>query len=133
MTSAAAARFRTAIESRDLDGMRASLSPDVTFYSPVAFKPYVGIDAVSAWLGVVANTFEDFRYVGELSGSVEDLDADVLVFRARVGEKAVHGIDLVQLGADGLISQFTVMLRPLSAVQAMGEAMARNLAAAGLI
>jgi limonene-1,2-epoxide hydrolase len=131
-TSDAAARFRAAIEARDMDAMRATLSPDVTFYSPVVFKPYHGIDFVAGLLAVVAATLEDFRYVGALSGSVEDLDADVLVFRARVGDKAVHGIDLIQPGPDGLIQNFTVMIRPLSALQAVADAMQRGLTAAGL-
>jgi hypothetical protein len=123
MSSEAAARFRAAIEAR---------APDVTFYSPVVFKPYHGIDFVAGLLGVVADTLEDFRYVGSLDGSVEDLDADVLVFRARVGDKAVHGIDMIQPGPDGLIRHFTVMIRPLSALQAVAEAMLRGLTAAGL-
>jgi hypothetical protein len=96
------------------------------------FKPYHGIDFVAGLLGVVADTLEDFRYVGSLDGSVEDLDADVLVFRARVGDKAVHGIDMIQPGPDGLIRHFTVMIRPLSALQAVAEAMLRGLTAAGL-
>jgi ketosteroid isomerase-like protein len=139
MTTDAARRFRAAIEARDLDAMRATLSPDVTFFSPVKFTPFQGIDAVAGLLGVVANTFEDFRYVGELTGAAEAgdggaaVDSDVLVFRARIGDRAVHGIDMIQPGADGLIRNFTVMIRPLSAAQAVGEAILRGLVAAGLV
>lgn len=135
MTTDAARRFRAAVEARDLDAMRATLAPDVTFHSPVKFTPFQGIDAVAGLLGVVVNTFEDFRYVGELNGSIEGGAAgadDGLVFRARIGDRDVHGIDLIQPGPDGLIRTFTVMIRPLSAAQAVGEAILRGLVAAGL-
>jgi hypothetical protein len=138
MTTDVAARFRAAIEARDLAAMRATLSPDVTFFSPVKFRPFEGIDAVAGLLGVVANTFEDFHYVGALAGAVEEgdggaaVETDVLVFRARIGDKAVHGIDMIQPGTDGLIGTFTVMIRPLSAAQAVGEAILRGLVDAGL-
>lgn len=138
MSTDAATRFRAAIEAKDLDAMRATLAPDVTFWSPVKFKPFEGIDAVAGLLGVVAQTLDDFRYVGALEGSVEDgnggedVATDVLVFRATVDGKAVHGIDMIQPGPDGLIANFTVMIRPLSAAQAVGDAILRGLVAAGL-
>ena len=33
-----------------------------------------------------------------------------LMFRARVGDKSVQGIDYLRLDGDGLIEEFTVML-----------------------
>jgi hypothetical protein len=36
----------------------------------------------------------------------------------------VEGCDFLHLDADGLIDEFTVMVRPLSAAQALSEAMA---------
>jgi ketosteroid isomerase-like protein len=47
MTSA----FRAAVEAKDLDAMRGALHPDVTFRSPVVYKPYEGRDAVMVLLG----------------------------------------------------------------------------------
>ena len=38
-----------------------------------------------------------------------------LVFEARVGDKQLEGCDFIQLDEDGAISEFTVMVRPLSA------------------
>jgi limonene-1,2-epoxide hydrolase len=118
--------FRKAVEAFDLDAAIACLSPDVVLHSPVTFKPFVGRDAVAALFGILFKTFEDFRYVGEFAGS--DGSA-VLHFRTRVGDRDVEGIDMIKPGADGLIEDFTVMVRPLSAVTALRDAIGAQLAA----
>ena len=115
-------QFREAVEARDEQAMRALLADDVLFTSPVAFKPYPGKAITSAILRGVLRVFEDFRYVRELTG---DGDRDhALVFEARIGDVAVEGCDFLHLDDDGLIDEFTVMVRPLSAAQALAEAMA---------
>ena len=60
--------FRAGVEAQDLAAMVDALSPDVVFHSPITFKPFEGKEAVSTLLGVVASTFEDFRYTDELDG-----------------------------------------------------------------
>jgi hypothetical protein len=113
-------RFRVAVEAQDLDGMVACLADDVEFHSPVAHKPFLGKDAAAGVLGAVFQTLTNFRYTDELAGD----GTHALFFRARVGDKDVQGVDYVHENADGLIDNFTVMFRPLSAIVAMGEAMA---------
>src|ERR1700747_2938065 len=62
-----------------------------------------------------------------------DLDAArAPIFRARVGERELEGIDLLRFDADGLISDFTVMLRPLSGLVPFAQAMAERAAQAGI-
>lgn len=119
--------FRAAVEAQDLDGMAACLAPDVEFYSPVAFKPFQSREVVRAVLGFVMETFDDFRYVDELGEG----DSHMLRFVARVGDKDVEGVDLLDTNEDGLVGRFTVMLRPLSATIAMGDAMSAAFEAAG--
>jgi hypothetical protein len=46
-----------------------------------------------------------------------------LLFRARVGDRELHGCDLLHTGQDGLIDELTVMVRPRSAMLALAEAM----------
>jgi hypothetical protein len=121
--------FRAAVEAQDLAAMIDALAPDVVFHSPITFKPFEGKDAVGTLLGVVAATFEGFRYTDEL-------DADgvkALVFEAHVGDREVQGIDLLRFDEQGLIADFTVMVRPLSAAHALAEAVGKGLqrAAAG--
>jgi hypothetical protein len=114
--------FRKAVEARDADAMAATLAENVVFRSPVAFRPYPGKAITAAILRGVLRVFEDFRYVRELSGG-EGRD-HALVFEARIGDVRVEGCDFLHLGEDGLIDEFTVMVRPLSAAQALAEAMA---------
>lgn len=118
------AEFRAGVESGDPDRAFAALSPDVVFNSPVAYKPFEGRETVEAVLRAVLEVFEDFRYLAELPGD----DVHGLMFEARVGDKTVQGIDLFRLGPDGRIADLTVMLRPASALMAMGEAMAPKVA-----
>jgi len=119
--------FRSAVEAQDIEAALACLAPDVEFFSPFAFRPFVGHESVSGVLRAVFETFEDFRYTAELS----DPDGTaVLVFRARVGETQLEGVDIVRSGrADGLIEHFTVMVRPANGLMALGEAMGPKVAA----
>ncbi|HZO61122.1 MAG TPA: nuclear transport factor 2 family protein [Solirubrobacterales bacterium] len=115
--------FRTAVEAQDLDRMVDALAEDVVFHSPITFKPFEGREAVAMLLGVVSRTFEDFRYTDELDGD----EVKALVFKARVGDKEVEGLDLLRFDGAGKIADFTVMVRPLSAAMALGEAVGKGL------
>lgn len=118
--------FRRAAESKDFSAAEKLFSPQVVFRSPAVFKPYAGLDALGVILTNVAAVFEDFRYVDQ----VETGDTAVLVFEARVGERELNGVDILRFGADGLIAELTVMVRPLSGLQALVEEMGRRLGAA---
>ncbi|MFI9063258.1 nuclear transport factor 2 family protein [Streptomyces sp. NPDC053429] len=134
-------RFRSAVDSRDLTAIGELFTEDVRLYSPVKFTPFEGRPMVLGLFGVLLRTFEDFRYVGRLDGAAEtgagredtESPAAVLVFRATVNGKKIHGIDLLHLDADGRIAEITVMVRPQSAVMALGEAVLAGLVADGLV
>jgi hypothetical protein len=111
--------FRAAVEARDQDAMVACLATDVRLYSPVAFKPFAGRESVSELFWNLFQVFEDFRYVDELEGE----GSHALIFRASVNGKELEGLDHLVFGDDGLVTEFTVMIRPLSALMALGEAM----------
>lgn len=113
--------FRDAVEAWDFDRAADLLADDVTFTSPVAFKPYAGKAITSAILRGVSRVFTDFRYVREIN----DDPHSALVFQAQIGDTgvAVHGCDFITVNDDGLISEFTVMVRPLKAAHALAEAM----------
>ena len=84
--------FRTAVEARDHEAMTATLAEDVQFHSPVAFRPFDGREATAGVLAAIMSVFEDFEYTDEL----ESGDTVALLFRARVGDKAVQGIDYLR-------------------------------------
>jgi ketosteroid isomerase-like protein len=119
-------RFRAAAESKDFSAVEELFAEDVTFRSPVVFKPYEGREALALLLGAVLQVFEDFRYVDQ----VETGDTAVLVFDARVGDRALDGVDVLRFDPDGRISEMMVMVRPMSGMHALAEAMQERLAAA---
>ena len=113
------AAFRAAVETDDIDAAVALFAEDVVFHSPVVHKPYVGREALRAILGAVTTVFEDFRYTGSYGGD----DGHVLRFSARVGDRELEGVDILT-GADGVLTELTVMVRPYSAATALRERMA---------
>ncbi len=131
--------FRTAVQRRDVAAMEPLFTAEPRMFSPIKFRPFEGRGMVLGVFGVLMHrVFEEFRYVGDLSGTAETdagdgTDSHVLVFRATVAGKQIHGIDLIHLDEHGLISEFTVMVRPLSAVTTLGEAVHAGLVAEGLV
>ncbi|MFE1784493.1 nuclear transport factor 2 family protein [Streptomyces sp. NPDC059506] len=131
--------FRAAVEERDLTALDELFTEDIRFYSPVKFTPFEGRPMVLGLFGVLLRTFEDFRYVGDFEGTAEtsadgaEAPSAVLLFRATVGGKQIHGIDLLQFDEAGRIKEFTVMVRPLSAVQALSDAVLAGLVADGIV
>ncbi|KKW62125.1 membrane protein [Mycolicibacterium elephantis] len=118
--------FRNAIEAGDLDGAVALLHENVVFKSPVVFTPYEGRVAMRRILAAVIEVFQDFRYVREIGAA--DARDHALMFEARVGNKRLEGCDFIQRDDDGVITEFTVMVRPMSAMRALAEAMKVRLA-----
>ena len=117
--------FRQAAESGDHGKLVGALAEDVVFRSPIVFKPYEGRDAVAPILAAVFTVFEDFRYVDQLEGE----NSATLLFKARVGDRELDGLDYLRFGEDGLVSELTVMVRPLSAANALAETMRARLEA----
>ncbi|SEQ40699.1 nuclear transport factor 2 family protein [Streptomyces radiopugnans] len=113
--------FRRAVEARDEQALADLLAEDVVFTSPVAFRPYEGKAITAAILRGVMRVFEDFSYTREISDPGGRDHA--LVFTATVGGRRVEGCDLLHFDEDGRIDYLTVMVRPLSAAQALAEAM----------
>ena len=97
----------------------------------LVFTPYHGRDALRVILEAVMAVFEDFHYVREIGADIETGARDhALVFEARVGDKQIEGCDFIQLDDDGAISAFTVMVRPMSGMLALAEAMKAQLSSA---
>lgn len=119
MSSGAA--FRSAVESGDVDGVLALVSPDVVFNSPVVYRPYQGREVLGVILRAVMRVFKEFRYEREIGA--EGAADHALLFRARVGDRELHGCDFLHFGRDGLIEELTVMVRPRSAALALAVAM----------
>jgi hypothetical protein len=126
--SSPAERYRAAVERKDLEAIGELLAEEIVFHSPVTFHPFLGRQTVTRLLAEVVQVFEDFRFTDELQMD----GAHALIFRATVAGKEIEGIDLLRFDDDGLIADFTVMLRPLSAFMLFAQAMGERAQAAGL-
>ena len=124
----AAAGFRAAVEAGDIDAASALFADGIVFHSPATFHPFVGRETVTRLLTIVAETFEDFRYTDEIAGA----DTHALIFRAAIGGREIEGLDLLRVDENGLIDDFTVMLRPISGLVPFAQAMGEKVQAAGL-
>ena len=111
--------FQCAVDARDTAAIESFLANDVVFSSPNTFRPHRGKPITAAFLRAVLRVLEDFHYVRQIS----DSDDHVFVFEARIGDVAVFGCDLVHCDGDGKIDDFVVMVRPLSAANALQVAM----------
>jgi hypothetical protein len=107
------------------------LSPTVTFHSPVMFRPQEGLEAVMPYLRAahevlvaVSDGRERFAYTRTFLGT----ESAMLEFVTVVGDIVVNGVDVLVVGADGLIEEIRVFLRPMRALGAVAEAMGERLA-----
>ena len=113
-------------------GLDELLADDVVFYSPVVFTPQKGKDVTMMYLNAAglafggsstasagAKTGSTFRYTKEVLAG----NQAVLEFEAEVGGKYVNGVDIITCNAEGRITEFRVMIRPLQAVNMMHQQM----------
>ena len=105
------------------EGLYDLLAHDCVFWSPVVHTPQQG----QRYHVLIPERSEsglhtDFRYVRE----VRDGDSAVLEFECTMDGIHVNGIDMIQ-AANGQITEFKVMVRPLKAVNKVHERMMRML------
>lgn len=126
-------RFRSAVEEGNAGRVPELFHEDASFRSPVLFKPYEGRDQVLKVLRAAERVLglgDKFRYVHQL----EDPDERVAIleFATEVDGRQVEGIDKLTFDENGLITELKVMLRPASALEAVGARMAEEFPRVGL-
>jgi hypothetical protein len=107
-----------AIAGRDRDALTELLAEGVVFHSPV--QTYRGRDQVVHLLATVGSVIDDIQATRTLDG--------VTFFVARVEEHPVDGVLDERAGADGRVTEITLMMRPLAALQAAVARITRTLA-----
>jgi len=116
-------RFRAAwskaVTAGDTEGIRSLLSDEMTFYSPVLFKPSTDRAYINQVLSFVDSSLSDFEYVDHY----EQPGGLAMLFRAKVGDLAVDGVDFFKLTEDGKVRELKVMLRPLNATMLLAQTM----------
>jgi len=119
------ANWRDAAEGKDPEKIFTLLSNEMTFYSPVLFKPSTDRAYIDAILRFVDETLSDFEYI-EI---YEQPQGAAMIFRAKVGDLTVEGVDFFKLDDEGKVTELKVMLRPLNATMILAQAMKDHFAA----
>lgn len=108
------------LSQRNPDRLDEILAEDCVFLSPVVHKPQEGRELTKFYLTGAMNVFnESFEYVKE----VVTPEHAVLEFVCNLDGIIVNGVDIITFAADGKISEFKVMIRPLKAVNMLHEKM----------
>ena len=111
-------------QSRDPAGLDALLADEVVFRSPAVHAPQEGKALTTAYLSAAIVVLgPTLTYVREWYAE----DSAVLEFRADLDGVVVHGVDMLTWGADGRLTDFTVMVRPAKGLQRLMERMAAQL------
>src|ERR1700752_1797237 len=112
------------VASSDHDLLASLLSEHIVFRSPFVQSPIPGRTATLLVLTTVVQIFENFRYHREFVAGSHDA---ALEFSANIGKWQLKGIDLIRFDASGEMIEFEVMIRPIKALQALGEEMGNRI------
>jgi hypothetical protein len=118
------AAWHAIAESRDPAGLADLLADDVVFRSPAVHGDQEGKELTTAYLSaavVVLGPTLTYRRQWYAESNA------VLEFEAELDGLTVHGIDLLQWNAEGKLTEFTVMVRPIRALEKLIEKMAAEL------
>jgi hypothetical protein len=121
------ARWHRIVRDRDPALLDALLADDVVFFSPVVHAPQAGRKLTTMYLSAALHVFGNptFRYVREIVGASDAM----LEFETELDGIVVNGVDLLRWNADGRVTEFKVMLRPLKAIHLIHEKMGAMLQA----
>ena len=127
MIDAALGRWYGYMKDHDLKALWEMLHPDAVFESPVVHTPQRGRDITFKYLASAEKVLggPGFTYVGEWRNET----SAVLEFQNEIEGVRIDGIDMITFDAEGKITHFKVMVRPLKAMnllhRLMGEQLAR--------
>ncbi|MEO6779661.1 MAG: nuclear transport factor 2 family protein [Bradyrhizobium sp.] len=100
------------------------LSEHIVFRSPFVQSPIPGRSAALLVLTTVVQIFENFRYHRSFVAGPHDA---ALEFAANIGRWQLKGVDLIKFNEAGEMVEFEVMIRPIKALQALGEEMGNRI------
>jgi ketosteroid isomerase-like protein len=109
------------IEARDAVGLDNILADKVVFHSPVVHTPQEGKPITTLYLTAAMHVLNNgtFKYLREvISGNNA-----VLEFQTVIDGISINGVDMITWGADGRITEFKVMRRPLKAINLVHKMM----------
>ena len=113
------------LNRRDTTGLENLLADDAVFHSPIVHTPQRGKDVTALYLSAAFQVLvnDSFHYVREVEGANDA----VLEFAVVIDGVQVNGVDMIRWNAEGKITDFKVMLRPLKAINLIHQKMAEML------
>jgi hypothetical protein len=113
------------MKSHDATALWDLLHPDAVFESPVVHTPQRGRDITFKYLSSAEKVLggAGFKYVGEWRSD----NGAVLEFEKEIDGITINGVDIISF-ADGKITHFKVMVRPLKAMNLLHQLMGAQLA-----
>ncbi|MEM7181192.1 MAG: nuclear transport factor 2 family protein [Spirochaetota bacterium] len=116
--------WHTILKEKDISGLDKLLADKPIFYSPVVPEPQEGKNLTTMYLTAAFKVLgPTIHYTREL---LSERDA-FLEFTADINGVTINGVDMIHCDADGRISDFKVMVRPLPAIEALKKQMRREL------
>jgi hypothetical protein len=112
------ANWHAFVATGNQDLLRPLLAEHMVFRSPFVQSPIPGRTAAILVLTTVVQIFENFRYHREFVAGSHDA---ALEFSANIGKWQLKGIDLIKFNDAGAMIEFEVMIRPIKALQALGD------------
>lgn len=117
-------RWHEVVRTRDTSLVPALLADDVVFRSPAVHAPQAGRDRTTAYLAAAIVVLgPGLTYHREWQGD----SSAVLEFTTQIDGIDVHGVDMIAWDGRGLITEFTVMVRPMKGLQVLVEHMGAEL------
>jgi hypothetical protein len=117
-------RWHRFVTTADANVLAPLLAENIVFRSPFVQSPIPGHAATLLVLTTVVQIFENFLYHRTFVAGSHDVG---LEFSANIGQWQLKGIDLIRFNEAGQMVEFEVMIRPIKALQALGEAMGNRI------
>jgi len=119
------AAWHKLLETKDADGLDDILADNVVFHSPIVHTPQEGKPITKLYLTAALYVFNNgsFKYLRKIISG----NNAVLEFTTTIDGITVNGVDMITWGADGRITDFKVMIRPLKAINLIHKMMGEML------
>jgi len=119
------AAWNKLLETKDAAGLDDILADNVVFHSPIVHTPQEGEPITKLYLTAALYVFNNgsFKYLRKIISG----NNAVLEFTTEIDGITVNGVDMITWGADGRITDFKVMIRPLKAINLIHKMMGEML------
>jgi len=109
------------VASKNVHELANLLADDAVLHSPVIHTPVPGKKMVQMYLTAAFHTFlnDKFTYINEFTKE----NGAVLEFTTEIDGIFINGIDMITWDAEGKITEFKVMIRPIKGLNLINDKM----------